>query len=214
MVELTYPYGLEKLQQLLPNIAEEDRLLYFSLKTRLLENLAKEKRFGSTEIVRAERMVVVTELDSLTWKFFEKSFTDLCIQNNPNPYLTSEHIISDISNRTIPTDIRQISKELNTETINNLCWLNSKVIYFGKLCEWITKIKNLENIKATSNAEETPNVQNIAIRILEICNTVIFSFEEMITALLNEQKVSHKMVSNLKANLALIVSLAEKLPGD
>lgn len=49
-----------------------------TLQNRLLENIARARQYGDTEICRAERAQVVSSLNQLTLETLEASFNELC----------------------------------------------------------------------------------------------------------------------------------------
>jgi TIR domain len=73
---MNYENGLS----ILKSYAEDkDWFLTFILfESRLQENLYREKLYGSTEQIRADRAQIVDQLNQLAWEHLGKSFNDLC----------------------------------------------------------------------------------------------------------------------------------------
>jgi hypothetical protein len=70
-----YIRGLSALKNLLPEVA----LLEFEVfEARMLENLHRERRYGSTRETDAERFAIVDNLNQLARQYGTKSFTELC----------------------------------------------------------------------------------------------------------------------------------------
>jgi len=78
---MDYERGLRTLKTQLPAAERETLAVYES---RLLENLHRERLFGSTETVRSERANIVYELNRLAQEHLHVSYNDLC-QGRPGP---------------------------------------------------------------------------------------------------------------------------------
>jgi hypothetical protein len=74
---MDYEVGLRSLKSGLHTSAHPDYHVY---EARLLENLSMEQRYGTTEIIRAERARVIDFLNQLAHTHLGVSFNDLCRQ--------------------------------------------------------------------------------------------------------------------------------------
>ncbi len=83
---MDYEQGLERLKQ---QAKGTNWLTEFSLyEARLRENLSRERRYGTTEIIRADRAQIVDQLNRLAYAHLSRSFVDLCLKTN-QPALTT-----------------------------------------------------------------------------------------------------------------------------
>lgn len=81
-----YVRALQTLKNLLPSEAQARFAIY---EARLLENLHREL-YGTTETTRADRSMIIDELNRLAHDYGVKSFNELCFY----PQTTKEHTIS------------------------------------------------------------------------------------------------------------------------
>ena len=63
---------------------------FLVFESRLRENLSREKLYGSTEQIRADRAQIVEQLNQLAWEQLNESFNDLC-SNGACRYSRSRH---------------------------------------------------------------------------------------------------------------------------
>lgn len=83
---MNYERGLEQLKQ---RAKDTDWFREFALyEARLRENLSAERRYGTTEQVRADRARIVDQLNRLSLMHLHSSFVDLCLGAAPSAYTT------------------------------------------------------------------------------------------------------------------------------
>lgn len=75
-MDLDLERGLAQLKAHLPRAAAAQ---FSPLQVRLLENLQRERLYGSTETTRADREAIVDALNRLALDYLEVSFSDLCL---------------------------------------------------------------------------------------------------------------------------------------
>jgi len=83
--DVNYERGLQVLESFAKPEDEDawrDLKLY---KGQLLENLSKERRYGTTETLRNERFQIVDKLNPMALRLTGLSFTDLCLGKQPAP---------------------------------------------------------------------------------------------------------------------------------
>jgi hypothetical protein len=81
--DMNYERGLQALESFVKP-EDPDTWRDFTLyKGQLLENLGKERRFGTTETLRSERFQIVDKLNPMALRLTGLSFTDLCLGKQP-----------------------------------------------------------------------------------------------------------------------------------
>lgn len=70
--------GLGALDKLISPADLDTKSIFAVLESRLLENLQDERRYGTSESIRAERARVIYELNRIALRCGDKSFNDLC----------------------------------------------------------------------------------------------------------------------------------------
>jgi hypothetical protein len=94
----SYAQALSVLRNLLP---EEATLEFEVLETRMMENLQRERLYGSNPSRSAERFEIVDGLNQLAWKYQAKSFTELCfhpqtvnVETSAEPSTSTTNVVS------------------------------------------------------------------------------------------------------------------------
>jgi hypothetical protein len=77
--QVDYVRGLQRLQLLIEQQAPALRLEFLTLEARMLENLNVEARFGSTEVIRSERLQAIAALNNLALRAgLASNYNQLC----------------------------------------------------------------------------------------------------------------------------------------
>ena len=71
-------HGLQLMKDALRGGDSDIFLAFSTLENRLLENITKERLYGSTEMVRSERAQIVQELNRLAIDCIQRTFNELC----------------------------------------------------------------------------------------------------------------------------------------
>lgn len=74
---MDYEQGLEYLKQQAKGTAWLGEFMLYE--ARLRENLSVERRYGSTEQIRADRAQIIDQLNRLAYTYLHVSFVDLCL---------------------------------------------------------------------------------------------------------------------------------------
>lgn len=83
-VTINYEHGLQTLESFIKPDEKSDDWRNFDVnKQRLMNNLGRERRFGSTEMLRNERSEIVDALNPLALRLTGVSFTDLALGKTP-----------------------------------------------------------------------------------------------------------------------------------